>query len=281
MTIAVNPSGQACGASISGLDLGRPLEPAEVAGIRAAWLEHKVLAFPGQSLDDDDLERFTRYFGDFGEDPFIAPIPGREHIIEVRRRADEQAPIFAENWHTDWSFQATPPAGTCLYGIEIPPAGGDTLFVNQQMALEAMPPDLRQRIEGRRAIHSARGGYAPDGMYGEADRAGDRSMDIRPGEEALATRSHPLIRRHRETGHEMLFGCIGYIVGIEDMPEDEALALLVELYEWQTREAFQYRHRWEAGTLLMWDNRAVLHRATGGYEGHARRLHRTTIADTH
>ncbi len=279
MSINVTPSGQACGASLTGVDLSQPLSEATIAEIRAAWMAHKVLAFPDQDLDDDDLERFSQYFGPFGDDPFIAPIPDREHVIAIQRRADEQAPLFAENWHTDWSFQRTPPAGTCLYGITIPPVGGDTLFVNQQLALAQMPSDLRNRIEGRTAIHSARGGYAPDGMYGEKDRASDRSMDIRPDAAAMATQAHPLIRRHRETGEEMLYGCLGYIIGIADMPEEEAMGLLVELYEWQTREAFQYRHRWAPNMLLMWDNRAVLHCATGGYEGHDRLLHRTTIAD--
>ena len=99
-----------------------------VGAIRAAWLQHHVLAFPDQRLSDDDLDRFTLAMGGFGEDPFIAPIAGRQHIIAVARAADETAPIFAETWHTDWSFQARPPAGTCLYGITIPPMGGDTLF---------------------------------------------------------------------------------------------------------------------------------------------------------
>jgi alpha-ketoglutarate-dependent taurine dioxygenase len=279
MSLVITSSGQACGAEVSGIDLSRPLSPARVDELRSAWLAHKVLSFPGQSLDDDDLERFTGYFGGFGEDPFIAPVPGRQHIIAVQRRAGEKAPLFAENWHTDWSFQARPPAGTCLYGIEIPPRGGDTLFIDQERALAAMPPALRARIEGRQAIHSARGGYAPAGLYGEKDQASDRSMDIRPSDTALATQTHPLVRRHRETGAEVIFGCIGYIIGIEGLPEAEAMELLLALYEWQTREEFQYRHRWQRGTLLMWDNRALLHCATGGYEGYDRLLHRTTIAD--
>ncbi|MHA7817513.1 MAG: TauD/TfdA dioxygenase family protein [Pseudohaliea sp.] len=278
MPFDVTPSGQACGATITGLDLTRPLDPGSVTALRAAWLEHAVLAFPRQAMNDDHLERFSRYFGPFGDDPFIAPIPGREHIIAVSRRADEQAPLFAENWHTDWSFQATPPAGTCLLGITIPPRGGDTLFADQRAAWAGLPADLRERLRPLRAIHSARGGYAPEGLYGEADRAGDRSMAIRPSADALATQVHPLVRTHPETGEEVLYGCLGYIIGIEGMAETEAMELLLEILDWQTREAVQYRHEWEPGTLLLWDNRSVLHRATGGYEGHDRLLHRTTIA---
>ena len=169
MAITVEPSGQACGATVRGVDLSEPLGDAVVGELRAAWLEHHVLAFPDQSLDDDDLERFTLYFGPFGDDPYIAPIEGREHVIAIRRDADETAPLFAENWHTDWSFQARPPAGTCLYGITIPPHGGDTLYADQHAALDAMPAALRRRLEGKLAVHSARGGYAPSGLYGTAD----------------------------------------------------------------------------------------------------------------
>lgn len=278
MTLNITPSGQACGATVEGIDLSRELTPGEIADIRAAWLSHHVLNFPGQDMSDDDLERFTGYFGGFGEDPFIAPIPGREHIIAVQRAADEQAPLFAENWHTDWSFQATPPSGTCLYGITIPPIGGETWFADQHRALAAMPAELRDKLEGKMAIHSARAAYAPEGMYGMEDQDTDRSMDIRPSGEANDTFAHRLLRPHPETGQPGVFGCIGYIVGIEGLDDEQSLALLMELHQWQTRDEFLYRHSWKPGMLVMWDNRSVLHRATGGYEGHDRLLHRTTIA---
>jgi taurine dioxygenase len=275
--LTVTPSGQACGAKVTGVDLTQPLNEADVSAIRAAWLEHHVLAFPDQSLTDDDLECFTLAFGGFGDDPFIAPIPGRDHVIAVERLADETSPLFAENWHSDWSFQANPPAGTCLYGIKIPPVGGDTLFANQHAALDAMPHALRTQLEGKQAIHSAKRAYAPDGAYGEQDTA-KRSMDIRPSKDAEATQRHPIIRAHPETGRFGLFSCFGYIIGIEGMDDAEAVPLLLELYQWQGREEFQYRHKWQPNMLLMWDNRSLLHAATGGYDGHHRLLHRTTIA---
>jgi taurine dioxygenase len=272
----VRQSGQSCGATVTGVDLTRDLAPGKVAEIRAAWLEHHVLAFPDQAMDDDDLERFTLAFGGFGEDPFIAPIPGRDHVIAVRRRADETSPLFAENWHSDWSFQAVPPAGTCLYGVTIPPTGGDTLFANQHAALDAMPSELRDQLEGRMAIHSAGNAYAPSGFYGDADTG--RSMDIRPSDDARAVQLHPVVRAHPETGRPGLFGCAGYIIGFDGLEPAGSAALLRDLYAWQTQDAFVYRHRWEPDMLVMWDNRSVLHRATGGYEGHERLLHRTTIA---
>jgi len=277
MTLEITPSGQACGAEIRGVDLSAPLPAEIVAGIRAAWLEHQVLSFPDQSMSDADLERFTLYFGPFGEDPFIASIPGHQHIIAVQRAADETAPIFAESWHTDWSFQAAPPSGTCLFGITIPPRGGDTLFANQYLALEQMPTELRERLDCKKAIHSAKNAYAPDGMYGEADKASGRSMTIIASTEAQATQMHDIIRVHPETGRESVFGTAGYITGFEGMAPDEGWELLAELYRWQTRPEFQYRHVWQENMLVMWDNRCLLHMATGGYPGHARLLHRTTI----
>lgn len=275
MTLDITPSGQACGAIVRGVDLSKPLSDGLIADIRAAWLQHFVLAFPDQQLSDDDLERFTLYFGPFGDDPFIAPIPGRKHIIAVARAASETGPIFAEAWHTDWSFQQSPPAGTCLYSKIIPPVGGDTLFSNQAMALEQMPADLRARIEGKRAIHSARAAYSRAGAYGAGDAA--RAMTIRPSDEATATLTHPFIRVHPETGRAALFGCAGYIIGVEGMAAEEGMTLLGDLYRWQTQHAFQYRRQWTPGMLVMWDNRSVLHMATGGYAGHERLLHRTTI----
>ena len=274
--IKVSQSGQACGATVTGIDLSQPLNPAQIAAIRAAWLDHHVLAFPDQKITDDDLERITLDFGGFGDDPFIAPIPGREHIVAVRRNAGETSPLFAENFHSDWSFQARPPAGTCLYSITIPPMGGDTLFADQHKALDAMPDALRARLKGRTAIHSAGRAYAPDGFYGEGDKP-KRSMDIRPSPTANQTQRHPLIRLHPETGREGLFSCFGYIIGIEGMDDAEAIPLLIELYQWQTRPEFLYRHAWQSGMLLLWDNRSVLHAATGGYDGFDRLLHRTTI----
>ena len=277
MTITVTPSGQACGAAVTGVDLSEDLGDSLVADIRAAWIEHGVLAFPDQSIGDDDLERFTGYFGAFGEDPFVQPIPGREHIIAIQRNAGETSSIFAEAWHTDWSFQHNPPAGTCLYGITIPETGGDTLFANQYEALEEMPAALRARIEGRHAVHSAAGGYAPEGLYGKADEGSGRSMQVKASETARDSLLHPLIKVHPESGRQSLFGCLGYIIGIEGMEQGAASDLLLELHQWQTSQQFQYRHKWSSNMLVMWDNRCVLHRATGGYEGHDRLLHRTTI----
>lgn len=276
MGLRVEPTGQACGARVTGLDLSQPLDSATISAVRAAWLEHHVLAFPDQAIGDDDLERFTCYFGGFGHDPFFAPIAGRTNIAAIRREADEQSSLFAENWHTDWSFQAQPPAGTCLNAVDIPPHGGDTLFANQHLAWDALPAARKAELADLIAVHSARLAYAPDGTYGAQDKG--RSMDIRPGEAALTSHNHPLVPAHPETGRRGFYSTLGYIVGIEGMEQSAAIAMLLELQAWQGDERFVFRHKWEPGMLIMWDNRSVLHRATGGYEGYRRELHRTTIA---
>jgi len=276
MSLTVTPSGQSCGATVTGVDLSGELTAKLIADIRAAWLQHKVLAFAGQQMDDDALERFTIAMGGFGEDPFFAPIKGRQNIAAILREADETSPLFAENWHSDWSFLAQPPSGTCLLAVDIPPTGGDTLFANQIAAFNALTPERQEFLRGLTAIHSAQLAYAPDGSYGEKDTG--RSMDIRPDESARATQTHSLVQRHPETGEEALYSTLGYIIGIEGMDQADAIALLSELAQWQSRDEFVYRHRWEPDMLVMWDNRSVLHKATGGYEGHRRELHRTTIA---
>ena len=141
-----------------------------------------------------------------------------------------------------------------------------------------MPPELRERLQGLVARHSAEVAYAPDGMYGDRESEADRSMRIVFSEKAREYRTHPLIQAHPENGRDTIMGCVGYIVGFEGVDDAEAIGLLTELYAWQTREEFQYTHVWEADMVVIWDNRSVLHRAYGGYEGHDRILHRITIA---
>jgi len=274
----ITPTGEACGARVTGIDLSQPLDRNTIKSIRSVWLEHHVLAFPDQKLSDDDLVRVTNYFGNVGDDPYFVPISKNTPVVALTRRADEQAPVFAENWHTDWSFKQHPPIGTCLYSLVVPPVGGNTGFANQQLALAQMPDDLRQRLENKIALHSAAAAYGPDGTYGEKDQGNDRSMKILFSEQANKSEPHPIIAKHPESGAETIFGTVGYIHTILGLEAEDSRQLIMDLYAWQTREEFQYTHVWEPNMLVMWDNRSVLHKANGGYDGHARELHRLTIA---
>jgi taurine dioxygenase len=277
MPLSITPQAAPCGATVQGIDLRRPLAPETVAELRRAWLAHQVLAFPDQALSLEDLERIARHIGPFGTDPFFGSVPGHPHVAQVRRDADEKTKIFAETWHSDWSFLPRPPQATLLYGNVIPPVGGDTLFADQYAAWDALSPATKALLRGRQGIHSARRGYARDGMYGERDRG--RSMAIRYGDDALATQAHPIAKQHPETGRTALYVSPGYTIGIEGMDDAQAQPLLQELFRHQVRDAFVYRHRWQPGMLLLWDNRCLVHAATGGYDGHARLLHRITVAD--
>jgi taurine dioxygenase len=273
----VTPSGGACGARVEGIDLRGALTAAQIAEIRAQWLRFQVLAFVDQDLAVEDIERFAAHIGPFGEDPYFESIPGHPHVAQVRREADETTRLFAEGWHSDWSFLPTPPAATLLYGDVIPPVGGDTLFANQYAAWDALPADLKALLAERQGVHSARRAYAPDGAYGEKDKG--RSMAIRYSDSAMATQLHPIGRAHPETGRTALFVSPGYTIGVEGMGDDEGAELLSILFEHQARAEFVYRHQWSQGTLLMWDNRCLNHAATGGYDGHRRLLHRITVMD--
>lgn len=277
MSLELQPSGGPFGALAYGVDLSGRLGEGLLGDIRAGWLANKVLAFPDQRLSLEALERFCALLGPFGEDPFIAPLPGHPHVIAVKRNADEQTPIFAETWHSDWSFLETPPAGTALYGVTIPPAGGDTLFADQVAAYAALPAATKAQIAHLEGVHSAAYGYSRSGIYGDKDVG--RSMDIRPSDEALKTQTHPIVRTHPETGETALFVNMGYTQAIEGMSQDEGWTLLRDLFRHQQQPPFVYRHVWSAGMLTLWDNRSLTHCATGGYQGHNRLLWRVTIGE--
>jgi taurine dioxygenase len=261
------------GAVVHGVDLRRPVDP----GLRAAWLEHQVLVFPDQELDDAQLEVAASAFGPIGEDPYFRPIPGHGHVVALTREADEDTPLFADVWHSDWSFLPSPPAGTLLYGVDIPPVGGDTLYADQYGGYESLPEDLRRQVDGMVGIHSARRGYARQGQYGDRDVG--RSMQIVASDSAMATQPHPLVRVHPETGRRALYCSLGYTIEVEGMDEQETFAFLVEVLGHATADEHVLAHHWEPGMVVLWDNRCLLHRATGGYEGHRRELHRLTIAE--
>lgn len=277
MTLNVTAQSAPCGAVVRGIDLRQPLDSDTLAAVRSAWLQHQVLAFVDQALTLEDLERFALCIGPYGQDPYFESVPGHPHVAQVKREADETSTIFADNFHSDWSFLARPPAATLLYGDIIPPVGGDTLFANQYAAWDALSPAMQALLKDRQGVHSARRGYAKSGRYGEGDKG--RSMAIRYDDSALATQTQPIARVHPETGRTALFVSPGYTIGIDGMPDAEAQPLLLELFRHQTKPEFVYRHVWQQGTLLLWDNRCLVHAATGGYDGHRRLLHRITVGE--
>lgn len=272
----VKPNGNGFGAEVTGIDLSNPLEPDVLKEIKDAWADHSVLYFPDQPLTHTQLEQFTRQFGEFGIDPYIVPLHDHPHILELRREADETAVNFGAAWHSDWSFQEQPPAATILHSKIIPPVGGDTLFADACRSYDALSPAMKRFLNGLRAIHSAGMPYGRDGLY--ANESEQRSMKIIISEEAEKTWPHPLVRVHPVTGRKALYVSPAYTVGIEGLSKAESEAVLSFLHAHMVRDEYIYRHRWQPNMLLMWDNRCTLHNADGGYDGHLRVMHRTTVA---
>lgn len=275
-TITTTPYEAGFAASVRGVDLTASLTPAEVTEIKAAWVRYPVLAFPDQKMNHDALEAFTCIFGTFGEDPYIEPLPDHPHILELRREANETASNFGSGWHSDWSFQESPPAGTILHSKVIPPVGGDTLFANGYGAWEDLAPDLKTRVQKLRGIHSAILPYSKEGFYAQDES--ERAMKFKLDDSARASRTHPIARRHPKSGQIALFVNPVYTIGIDGIDKDEATELLAELCAHSVQDKYVYRHKWESNMILMWDNRCLQHFADGGYDGHLRVMHRTTIA---
>ena len=276
MSLIVKANDNGFGAAIEGLELREGLSAEAVEEVRNAWLAHQVVFFPNQPLEHLELEAFTRAFGDFGDDPYVAPIDAHEHILEVRREPDEAVSPFGGSWHSDWSFQETPPAATILHAKIVPPIGGNTLYADGIAAYESLSDAMQSELNELQAVHSARRPYSHEGY--QASGGPDRSMTILPDDKAWATQLHPVVRTHPESGRKALWVNPVYTLSIHEMTEPESNRLLEHLFSHALSEQFVYSHGWQANMLTMWDNRSVQHCATGGYDGHRRVMHRTTVA---
>ena len=275
MKIKVPNNPAQLGVEISDLNLSEEFSDDQIAEIRKSWTDYGVAIFPDQKLTHENFEKFSLLFGNFGDDPYLKSLDDRPNIVEVKRAANEKAPPFGGNWHSDWSFQKTPPCATLLHSKIVPPQGGDTLFANTQLAYEDLDQETKDKIENLEVIHSAGLPYADDGFY--ATEKVERAMDILPSKKAKETQLHPLVKTHAETMKKCLFINPVYTVAIDNYSEEESFLLLSSLYEHMTQEKYVYRHKWSKDMLLMWDNRTVVHAADGGYDGYERLMHRITV----
>lgn len=272
------PNGDGFGAEIVGADLTHPLDDASLRRVREIWLDHQVVWFRKQPLTVEQLERFTLQMGDWGRVDFIKPMEGHPQVLELRREPDEKASHFGGGWHSDYSFQDAPPAATLLLSKEVPPVGGNTLFANGYAAYDALSDTMKEIIAPLKGIHSAVLPYSKEGIYANEGRK--RTMQILPSDDARKTRTHPIVRTHPETGRKALYVNPVYTIGIDGLHQDETQALLGYLTAHATKPQFQYHHKWEPDTLLMWDNRCVQHFAEAGFDGYRRVMWRTTTAGT-
>ena len=274
LTISAHDDG--FGASISGVDLSSQLSAEEIQEIRKAWVKHRVVYFPDQPMNHDQLARFTLSFGGFGDDPYVKSIEDHQNILEVRRDPDEDVAPFGGGWHSDWSFQETPPSATILHSKVIPPLGGDTWYADGVAGYAALDPTTQSEIDDLITIHSARRPYSHEGYL--KSRGPERSMTILPNDSALQTQEHPMVRTHPESGEKVLWINLVYTLSVKGLSDSDSQSLLDHLFEHLLDERFIYKHKWKANMLTMWDNRSVQHCAQGGYDGHLRVLHRTTVA---
>ena len=275
MRLSENLSKNGIGVEVSDFSLA-DLTRGNISFLRSKWVEYGLIVFPKLPLSHDEFKDFALSFGNFGDDPFISSLPDYPNIAEIKRSANEKATPFGGTWHSDWSFMKKPPSATLLHSKIIPPVGGNTLFANTERSFAALPEEMKNKLRNLKVIHSAKIPYADDGFY--ALEKEERSMKILPSKEAKATFSHPMVKIHPETNKECLFINPVYTINVEGFSEDESQQLLWELYEHMIKDQFVYEHVWNDDMLIMWDNRTVMHQATGGYDGYDRLLHRITLA---
>ena len=275
MRVSENLSKNGIGVEVTDFSLS-DLTEENISFLRSKWVEYGLIVFPQLPLSHDEFKDFALSFGDFGDDPFISSLPDYPNIAEIKRSANEKATPFGGTWHSDWSFMKKPPSATLLHSKIIPPVGGNTLFANTERSFAALPEEMKNKLRNLKVIHSAKIPYADDGFY--ALEKEERSMKILPSKEAKATFSHPMVKIHPETNKECLFINPVYTINVEGFSEDASQQLLWELYEHMIQDRFVYEHVWNDDMLIMWDNRTVMHQATGGYDGYDRLLHRITLA---
>jgi alpha-ketoglutarate-dependent taurine dioxygenase len=270
----------AIGAVIRGVDLRRA-DDDTIARIRQAWLQHKVVFFPGQHLNEEEHQAFAGRFGELTEGhPVVPSVEGYPNVFEIDyTKARELYTAYGDvatktrgtHWHTDVTFVRRPPAGSILRAVVIPAAGGDTLFSNQQAAYEALSPSLQGYLSTLHAVHDGRAQFRS-----VLERVGEGKWEGE-GLSALEPVVHPVVRTHPETGAKVLFVNPGFTSHIVELERPESDALLSFLYAHSVRPEFVVRYHWSEGDLGFWDNRATQHSVVGDFGEEHRVIQRVTI----
>jgi taurine dioxygenase len=275
--VRIRPFDAPLGAEVIGLDLSRPLPDDDFRRIHRAHLDHHVLVFRDQRITPQQHIDFSRRFGRLEIHvlhQFL--LPGHPEILIVSNIKENGKPIglgdAGHYWHSDLSYKERPSLGSLLHAQELPEEGGDTLFANMHLAWDTLPAHLRAAVQGRRAEHSYLAKY---------EELRERSP-WRPklSDEQLAQvvpAVHPIVRTHPETGRPALFVSEHFTTRIVGLPDDESADLLAQLFAHSVRPEHVYRHRWLPHDMVFWDNRSLLHLATGCPDHMRRRLNRTTV----
>ena len=237
----------------------RTLTDAHWQDVQALFQQHQLLVFRGQQLTPEEHIAFGQRWGELVRHPY-AGMNAHPDIIELRNSG--KARDINQHWHSDMTYNATPPKLTMLYAHSTPSIGGDTAFANQQLAYEALSTGLRTVVDGLRAVHSAAGLAAHNGA-----------------DSAKAPRAeHPVVRTHDETGRRALYVCRAFTQRLVDWTREESAALLEYLFAHSVRPEFQARHVWQPGDLALWDNRSLLHFAVHDHADEPRVIHRIQVA---
>ena len=278
----VTKSGAACGAEIA-CDLAQDIDEATFREIERAFHDNLVVVFRRQNLSNERHIEFSRRFGEL-EIHIVEKylLPGFPEILLISNIRDDRGEHIGLadagfTWHSDTSYRRRPSRCSLLYAKEVPRRDGrplgDTVFANAIGAYEALPERMKQRLAGLKAIHrySARRRVADSPRPKLTQEQLDETSDI----------AHPIVRTHPYTGRRSLYVTAGECIGIEGMPDAEAIDLIAELDTHCVRPEFLYRHKWQVGDLLMWDNTSSMHLAICDYALPERRLmHRTTVIGT-
>ena len=265
------------GAEVIGLDLSRPLALADFAAIHRAHLDHHVLVFRDQHITPQQQIDFSRRFGPLQIHVLHQfQLPGHPEVLVVSNVIEDGRPIGLVDaghfWHSDLSYVERPSLGSMLHAQELPADGGDTVFANMHLAWETLPAALQRQVDGLRAEHSYLCKYEALRQRGpwRPKLSDEQIAKVKP-------QVHPVVRSHPETGRLALFVSEHFTTRIVGLPDDESRDLLAELFAHSVRPEHLYRHRWQPHDMVFWDNRSLMHLATGCPPEQRRRLNRTTI----
>ncbi|MBT3695119.1 MAG: TauD/TfdA family dioxygenase [Gammaproteobacteria bacterium] len=253
----VVPMSAPLGATVQDLDV-RSVDAKLWPTLNDLFNKHHVLVFPNQDLTPADHMAFAQHWGELVPFPY-GGIEGYPNIIELRNNGKKRD--VNQHWHSDMTYDPTPPKLTMLYALEAPALGGETAFSNQILAYQELSDGLRDVVDGLVALHSAE---ELARLYG-AD----------PAEASRA--EHPVVRTHDENGQRGLYVCRAFTQKFRNWSREESKALLEYLYQHSIRAEFQARHQWRPGDLVMWDNRCLLHYAVHDHADEPRIIHRLQI----
>lgn len=275
--IRVEPISGACGCEVGGVDLREPLDEDTLAEVMKAFEHFLVIVFRDQDLTPEQHKAFSRYFGPITQLPQAPTYDGHDDMQEVRREADEPANVVPsfEHFHTDSPFLERPPLCVVMRALDVPKYGGDTAFSNAYLVYEDLSDGMKALLDGLQVIYSGKDIWSKNEKLPPEKRL--RLRESHGFTEASLESIHPAVRVHPVTGRKALYTTTAYFKGFVGWSEEESRALLDYLQSRAQRLHYHCRVKWKKNTLLVWDNRFLLHRGVHDFKYERRHLIRTTV----